>query len=371
MVLGLAIGILAGLLIACLILVIFKGTTPVEFWNKLTSASFKNIADAVAVGIGSFVISLIILVTVHEAGHLVFGILSGYRFVSFRIFNFTFIKVEGKIKVKRFSIAGTGGQCLLTPPDVPYTELPTVLYNIGGILANIIFLLPVLPLFWIDVHPLVRLFALIYTLTDIFLILVNGIPMRIGGAGNDGSNLLLLRSNIAARKAMAIQLRSNAMIQNGIRPKDMPEEYFISPGDINYRNAIEAAIPIMSASRLIDEGKYEEALEEFENLYLHKDEIMPLYVKEIECELVFLRLITGNPAGAQELLTQSLRQYIDTYRKMMSSKERILSAIYLYLDNDKEKAVMTFRELEKNAGKYLLQGEVKSDIAILQDTVMK
>ena len=40
------------------------------------------------------VISFILQVIVHEAGHLVFGLLSGYKFISFRVFDFKIIKDE-------------------------------------------------------------------------------------------------------------------------------------------------------------------------------------------------------------------------------------------------------------------------------------
>ena len=74
---------------------------------------------------------------IHEFGHLVFGLLTGYKFISFRIGSFMFIKKEGKLRVKLYKIVGTGGQCLMMPP--PWNEkLPTALYNFGGCILNFI-----------------------------------------------------------------------------------------------------------------------------------------------------------------------------------------------------------------------------------------
>ena len=75
---------------------------------------------------------------IHEAGHLVFGLMSGYQYCSFRIGSFMWIKQDGKMRVKRFSLAGTGGQCLMAPPDLVDGKMPYVLYNMGGCLANLI-----------------------------------------------------------------------------------------------------------------------------------------------------------------------------------------------------------------------------------------
>ena len=82
--------------------------------------------------------SIFLQVLLHEGGHLVCGLATGYRFVSFRIFNLTFIRKDGKLCIKRFSLAGTGGQCLLTPPERPLEDIPTTLYNLGGVLANLL-----------------------------------------------------------------------------------------------------------------------------------------------------------------------------------------------------------------------------------------
>lgn len=57
-------------------------------------------------------------IIVHEAGHLAFGLLSGYAFSSFRIMDFMWIKEDGKLRLKKFSLAGTGGQCLMEPPEM-------------------------------------------------------------------------------------------------------------------------------------------------------------------------------------------------------------------------------------------------------------
>lgn len=58
---------------------------------------------------------IFIQIIIHEAGHLVFGLLSGYEFVSFRIGSITLAKYDNKYCFKRFHIAGTGGQCLMMP----------------------------------------------------------------------------------------------------------------------------------------------------------------------------------------------------------------------------------------------------------------
>lgn len=53
--------------------------------------------------------AIILQIIIHEAGHLVFGLLTGYRFSSFRIGNLMWIKENSKIKLRRLSLTGTAG----------------------------------------------------------------------------------------------------------------------------------------------------------------------------------------------------------------------------------------------------------------------
>lgn len=368
---SLVTGMAAGLLIAVIIVICFTDTTFAEFLDKLKSTDLSEGLIAAGAGIIAFYVSITLLVTVHETGHLVCGLLSGYKFISFRIFSLTFIRIDGKLRLRHYSIAGTGGQCLLTPPDVPTEQIPTAWYNFGGVLFNLMALLAAIPLFFIEGHPFLSEFLVIFAVTDVVLIALNGIPMKISGAGNDAYNMLLLRKEPESKRSLVLALRSNALIQEGIRPKDMPGQWFVVPEKINYRNQLEVSVPMMAASRLVDELRYEEALDAFERLYAHENELIALYVKEIKCELVFLRLVCGDTEGASQLLDDNLKRYINAYRKVMSSKERILCAIALKLDNSGDRAVAIYEDVVIREQDYLLQGEVRSDLAVMRDILTR
>lgn len=359
---GLAIGA-AGIAI---IIVCFTDMSLPEFYENLKTTDLKGVLLSSALGIVFLFLSVFILIPIHELGHLIAGLLSGYKFVSFRIGNLTFVKIDGKLKIKHFSVAGTGGQCLLDPPDRPLEQIPTDWYNIGGVVANIIAALLVLPVLLLSSNPFVIEAAVIFLIVDAYLIIINGIPMKISGAANDGYNLLSLKRDLAAKNALVLALKGNVLIQNGVRPKDMPDNLFITPDATDYRNPLELSIPLMSASRLVDEFRFGEALREYESIYLHKKEIIPLYVKEIESELVFLRLVNGDIPGASELFDGSLKKYIETYSKVMSSKQRILFSVALFLDKDPDKANKILEDLESRKDQYLLQGEVRSDLAVMR-----
>lgn len=362
---GLIIGCILGYLIGGLLKVLFTDTSWKEYLHGLSSVNLSEGIAVVLVAIGSLLVSLALLVVIHESGHLVCGLLTGYKFTSFRIFNHTLFKKDGKFQIKKFAVAGTGGQCLLTPPDLPIEKIPTKLYNFGGILANIMMLIIVIPLFFLNLNPFVAEALAVFAAVDLILIIGNGIPIRT--LSNDGYNIKHLNKNPMSKQGFILQLRVNALMQNGMRPKDMPDNLFMNPATIDYQSALEVAIPLMYASRLIDKMDYPEALDCLESLYEHKENIMPLYVKEIACELAFLYLRTGESEKAESLLDNDLRKYIAAYRKTMSSKERIICAMTLYLDKDEDGARKIYAGLTAHEKDFLLQGEVKSDIALMED----
>ena len=307
-------------------------------------------------------------VIIHEGGHLVCGLATGYRFVSFRILNFTLIRQGGKFRIKRFGIAGTGGQCLLTPPDKPLQDIPCVLYNLGGVIANLLTaVIAILLLLTVDdmPHPL-RLFLLLFCLIGIFLSLTSGIPMRMGGIGNDADNMRLLLKDRRSKQALVTQLRVNALVQEGMRAKDMPEEWFRQEGAINYKDALQTSVHLMSISRLADLGEWDSAYSALEETMKHKDEIIGLFVKEITCELLYIALISGKSEQVDELYTDEIALYIEQYKKVMTSKQRLLCALALYREKDAVKAKDIYESVSLRKDNYLMQGEVKMDIAMMQ-----
>lgn len=233
-------------------------------------------------------------------------------------------------------------------------------------MANLLLLAVAVALLWVVDGALGRVFLVELILVDGILLLLNGVPLRLGGMSNDASNVIMLRRNLTAKRSLVAQLRSNALIQQGVRPKDMPDEIFELPQAVDYSNPLEIAIPLMQASRLLDMGETEAAYERFSELMAHRDEILGLYVKEIACELAFAAMLTGRVEQARELLDKELMAYVEAYRRVMSSKERLLCAKALFLDSDRDEAMRIYSALRDRRGEYLLQGEVASDMALME-----
>ena len=323
-----------------------------------------------------FIVSLVIAaclqIILHEAGHLVCGLLSGYRFVSFRVGSITLLKDgDGKFRFKRFSLAGTGGQCLMAPPEnVPLDKIPTSLYNAGGVIVNLLCaVVSLLLLICCGGMPLWLRYFLAATMAIGFVFaLLNGIPLKLGGIANDGHNLLYLNRDKKSVKGFAVQLIINEKQQNGTRLSEMPDELFTLDGGINYSDPLQANVELMKISRELDKGDIELAHEHFKELLnCHGKELLSLFRLEAGSELMFTSLATGDKDVAQNTINDNmLMKYITKYARVMSTKQRTLMAKTLLFDGDRAEAERLYNEVVARRDSYLMQGEVESDIELMK-----
>ena len=89
-------------------------------------------------GLAGLCVSFALQTILHETGHLIGGLLTGYKFCSFRIGNFQLQRENGALRFRRLKLAGTGGQCLMTPPEPVDGNIPVMLYNLAGPLMNLL-----------------------------------------------------------------------------------------------------------------------------------------------------------------------------------------------------------------------------------------
>lgn len=369
---GFLIGTAIGLTGAYIILYFTKDMSISVYLEKFTKISLLEMFGVPMLSLLFLVLSIFLQIILHEGGHLVCGLLTGYRFVSFRILNQTLIRQDGRLRIKRFNIGGTGGQCLLVPPERPIEEIPYKLYNAGGVLANLLTALLAILLIFVDGMPkLPVLFLSMFALTGICLGLLNGIPMRMSGIGNDADNMLLLKKNRQSKRALVMQLRINAQVQAGVRPCEMPATWFDWEEEIDYKDALQVNYRQMCIGYRIDKGEWEASYHALEAMAAHKDEIIGLLCNEILCELLFLAFVTGRSERAEELCTPQLLAHIKQYQKVMSSKQRLLCVLALYREKNPTRAKEIYETLCQQQEKYLMQGEVRSDIALMKSVLSK
>lgn len=310
---------------------------------------------------------LLLQIVIHEAGHLVFGLLSGYRFSSFRVGSLMCVKERGRLRFKRLALAGTGGQCLMSPPDLVDGKLPFVWYNLGGSVMNLISGLLFLGLYllWRDV-PYVSFLLLLAGGIGFFYALLNGIPLRLGTVDNDGYHVRSMRKNPAALRAFWIQLKVNESIAEGTLLKDMPDEWFLLPSDRDMKSSLVATIGVFAVSRLVDEHRFQEAYELMEHLLSANTGMIGLHRSLMLCDKIFYELIHEN---RREELDAVLNKEQKKFMKQMKTFPSVIRTEYAYAllaEKDEKKAEEMLQKFEKAALNYPYPKEIENERRLME-----
>ena len=326
-----------------------------------------NFIDSfILITLGIFFLTVIILmhILLHEFGHLVCGLLSGYSFNSFRIANIMLIKNDNKISFKKLSIAGTAGQCLLSPPDLINKKIPYILYNLGGGLSNIVLsiLFYILHLNVLDKN--ISMFFLFSSLIGMFFGLSNIIPMKTSLINNDGYNLLSIHNNEEAIFSFWISLKANSELTNGKRLKDLPKQWFYIPSVESCKNNIVSYLAVLYENYLMDLNDINKAKDTIDYI-LNNISLIGIYESLLLVDKIYCCLISDDVDKAKSLLTKNLTTFMKSM-KDFPSVIRTQYSISLLLDNDINKSEKIKSNFNKISSSYPYPGEIESELELIE-----
>lgn len=350
------------IILVCIFLVGgFLGGLLIGSIPEIQAMSLEEYTLQLAVLLVSLYVWFLLHIIIHETGHLVFGLLTGYKFSSFRIFNVMLIKENGRLRLKKYHIPGTGGQCLLTPPELVDGKMPYVLYNLGGCLFNLGMSLVCLlvnlafPSLWWGVGAAV----------GALLAATNGIPLVMGAVNNDGHNAISLGKDPTALRAFWVQMKINEALTQGVRTKDMPEQWFDLPDDEGMQNPMVAAVGYAACCRYMDDHRFKEAKALIDRYLAMESGLVGIHKDLLTCERFYCELVgAGNREVVDRLLTDHLRQ---TMRAMKTNLTVIRTeyALALLWDKDETKAQKCLKAFEKTAKSYPYPCEVEGERELL------
>ena len=312
-------------------------------------------------------LAFFIHIVLHEAGHLIFGFMSGYQFSSFRIGSFMLMKENGKLVHRKIKIAGTGGQCLMVPPEMEDGKFPVVLYNLGGSIVNIIITALMIPVFVaIDKSSVFALFFFLFIAVGIITGLSNGVPMRTKTIDNDGYNAISLGKSQEAMRAFWIQMKTNEQLTKGIRTKDMPEAWFEVPSDDAMKNPMVATIGVYAASRMMDQHRFEKAGKLIDHLLEIETGMVALHRNLMICDQIYLELIGQNRSDrVEELYTKEFKKFMKAM-KTFPSVIRLEYAYHLLAEHDTESAAKSMAAFERVAATYPYPNDINTERELME-----
>lgn len=314
-----------------------------------------------------YLMTLYIAIILHELGHMIFGLLTGYHFQSFRISSLMIKKEQGRLRFCRYSLAGTGGQCLMDPPDFVDGKIPYVLYNLGGVLMNAFSVLIFGGIylcfefgFWGSA------FLELLILLSVIETVINGIPLKLRMVNNDADNVLELGRDPESLRAWWLQLKINARMAEGKCLKEVPENWVRLPSDLEMKNSIIAVEGVIYCNLLMEERRFEEAKETIQHLLGIESGIVGIHRGLLTCDEIYCMIACQ--VGKEEIrkrIDKQLEKFIKSMKKYPAVM-RTQFAYELCVMHDEEKAERVRKAFEKVAEKYPYEVEIEYERGLMK-----
>lgn len=349
--------------IVFIILGIISGIFGKNMIEYLENDGASSITSLIFISV-TFLVSFFIVPIIHEGGHLIMGLITGYNFVSFRIGSFTIIKENGKLVRKKFNIAGTGGQCTLTykivdnPQNIPYFW-----YNFGGVFFNFLTTILCIPIILFLNNAFVFVGFTMFAIISLMLGIINIIPTKATGVGTDGYNLILFKKSPADKMANYKLMLINAMQYQGIRLEEMPDN-ILKFTEEEKQCQFGKALTVIEANILMNKHDFKLAEETYRSI-LDNEDLFEIYKNECKCELMFCMLMNGYSSDDIDNLYKEIKSYISATEKTYIMRKRLMYAYYLIIKKDFEKASQEYILAKKMENTYPAKGEYLSEITLI------
>ncbi|MBL1229262.1 hypothetical protein IW492_08450 [Enterococcus sp. BWB1-3] len=303
------------------------------------------------------VIFYIIHIVIHEAGHGLFGFLTGYKLVSYRIFSFIWIWQEnGKVIFRRQKVPGTLGQCLMSPPAYQRGKYPFRLYLMGGVMVNLIATV-IAGIFFAPVS----LWGSCFVVVGLFIIVTNGIPMGF----NDGMSIMLASASEEQQYLLYLQFEVNDQMMKGKTYRELPDSYFSDVPEIPKRTYFNDYLSFLQVGRALDCRQWRIYKTKLEEIWRHKEDIISLYQIELKKELLFCLCIFGE----KDVRISQLWEDKDVQMSLKQSSMgncRVTAAYYYYIEKKKDEALKQLENGQQLLIKAPNPGDGKMELQLNQ-----
>lgn len=313
----------------------------------------------------SFLILFLISIPLHEFGHLVCGLLSGYKFLSFRIGPFVWTKLDGKINFAFSRLSFAAGQCLMSPPEKE-EDFKFILYNLGGGLFNFFLGAIFLVMFIISSdEQVVYSIAFGGIVSSFSMAFFNLVPIKQGGVPNDGYNVYCALKSKEAKHGFFVMLKTNEETVQGKRYRDYSSQAFEVDDQADLKNIFIVNLLTLQAARLYDLGKYDESIAVYDKVDLNA---LPLFYRNsIYLDFLYYYII-HNPSSEKARDLHSKKKMASFLKMGIPTCTRVDAAYEFFINGDKEKGEALLESAKKqlssfpNDGVVAMEGEYIADL---------
>lgn len=306
--------------------------------------------------ISMFVMSFTVYLHIflHEAGHLLFGKLTGYQLISFQTPLFRYTAKTRSFSREKSRVQGMAGQCLMSPPPKKaYEDKPYFLYLAGGLIINLLTAIILYGSSFIFSGELGFYFFL-FSLLPFYFFMANSFPIGY----TDGQLLRHIKQSDVSKVLYFKQLELNALLEAGVTFNALPDELF---AEVHSGKAKESLFGeyhyIIAYQRLLDAADFPAAdrlLMDYQSQWNYLESI---YVRNLACEFLFCHAIFGRKKEAKDLL--AIIQKNDALNVYFQHSKRAQTVYTFFVEADVKKAKEIFTTENKYNTALLNKAEQK------------
>ncbi|MGI5106397.1 M50 family metallopeptidase [Treponema socranskii] len=323
-----------------------------------SDALLPTILTIVLLG-AAWYISFASAVIVHEFGHLIFGLLTGYKFAAIGFGHHLFLMRDGRLRRFVYKLPGALGFCAMEVPDMKDGSFPFALYLSGGAFGNTFLALVCIFAFVSGSGSGVLFFPhafLFPAFVNAYLAIVSILPIKTKFLNTDGKQLFDLLKHKNIRKSFWACEKISAAQYRGVKFEDIPSEWFNETDDTQSVYAASIRAVRFLARTETDEPKEVCALIEKE---LSENHALSGRSKALLiCMRIYYESIGERDAGTlKKLITQT---QID-FMKRMKNVPSVIQTEYAYallVEKDVREASRIKARLEKISKKYPFPAEI-------------
>lgn len=303
-------------------------------------------------------ITYLMQIIIHEAGHLIFGLLTNYKLIMFRVFRFALVRgTNGRFSLRISRCSGSYGQCLMLPPDKEH--YPYILTTMGGIILNFI-TAALASISIILYHPYIpfvhKLGVILFVFYGYGFAALNLLPFSGSGTMTDGMVINVLSKNHFARVCNKSQLLAARHLIYGKTYGEIPLELLSVPARADLSNPVIGYHKILESYYYMDHRDWGSA-KECLDLFCPYMGLLPAWLKNtVLMEQLFISIMQRDNTIKDSSIYSSIKRYLKQSKSDYSTI-RVCAAYEIYINNTDKKTLL--QKTERNKENYIYQGEVK------------